>query len=492
MILEAYYEPRFRESSHGFRSRRGCHTALSHIKTKFTGTKWFIEGDIKGCFDNIDHDKLMAILSRDIRDGRLLNLIRQSLKAGYLEDWKYHTTYSGTPQGGVLSPLLSNIYLHELDKFIEDALIPQYSKGKSRRANQDYVNYRYWIQKAYDQGSKTLVKQLKRERRKLPARDPNDPDYRRLKYIRYADDFLLGYAGTKAEAEEIKTKIGEFLASELNLEMNALKTLITHARTQHAHFLGYTVSVFYNDDKLTYNPSPGSKARNLNGGIRLGVPYRLTDKLAQRYKRNGRAVHEAALADFPDAQIILLYQLRFRGLAQYYKYATDIEELNKLKYVMQQALTKTLAYRHKTTVAKVYRKYRGTHTVNGREYATLQVEVPTKRGTQIIYWGGYPLKTVNPYTEVIRDQKHFDWYSTFRSDLVQRLRANQCELCGSDEQCEVHHVRKLADLKERWRGRKAKPAWVVRMIAMQRKTLVVCHSCHRRIHAGEQTPKICE
>lgn len=121
-LLEAYYEPRFKDSSHGFRPERGCHTALTHVHHKFRGSTWFIEGDIKGCFDNIDHDILMDILSHNIEDGRLLELIRRTLKAGALEDWKFLPSFAGTPQGGVLSPLLANIYLNELDEFVENVM----------------------------------------------------------------------------------------------------------------------------------------------------------------------------------------------------------------------------------------------------------------------------------------------------------------------------------------------------------------------------------
>jgi group II intron reverse transcriptase/maturase len=137
-ILEAYYDPRFLDCSHGFRPELGCHTALAYIKRKFKGMSWFIEGDIRGCFDNISHDALMNILSEDIQDGRLLNLIRMCLEAGYMDDWQYHRTYSGAPQGGIISPLLSNIYLHKLDEFIENELIPQYTHGEKRIPNPEY------------------------------------------------------------------------------------------------------------------------------------------------------------------------------------------------------------------------------------------------------------------------------------------------------------------------------------------------------------------
>ena len=187
-MLEAYYEPRFRDSSHGFRPGRGCHTALASLHNKFKGAAWFIEGDIRGCFDHIDHEVLMEILARDIQDGRLLNLIRTSLEAGYVEDWQYNRTYSGTPQGGILSPLLSNIYLHELDTHIEDVLIPQFTCGKRRAPNLEYYRLGYYIKCAREAGDHERVKKLECERRKLPSQDVNDPNYRRLQYIRYADD----------------------------------------------------------------------------------------------------------------------------------------------------------------------------------------------------------------------------------------------------------------------------------------------------------------
>ena len=488
MLLEAYYEPRFRDSSHGFRPGRGCHTALTSIKLKFKGTVWFIEGDIRGCFDNVSHKVLMDILSRDIHDGRLLNLIRMGLEAGYVEDWRYHQTYSGAPQGGILSPLLSNIYMHELDKFIEDELIPRYTRGEKRKPNPEYCRLGKRIYRARKRGDNEKVRELEQQYRLLPSQDTRDPNFRRLKYCRYADDFILGFIGPKSEAEEIKAAIGAFLKETLNLEMNETKTLITHARTQYAHFLGYAISVYHKNDKVSPRTGTRFKTRSINGGIRLGIPFGLADEAAKHYQRNGKPIHEAALLHFTDAQIIDVYQGRFRGLAQYYKYAVDRYRLGKLKHVMETALTKTLADKFRTSVARVYRKYRGTRTYGGYAYKTLQVEVPTRSGAQCIYWGAVPLTTVKPGTEIINDKRFCERTLGARSDLIRRLQADRCELCGSQEECEVHHVRKLADLKKRWRGRREKPKWVKRMVALRRKTLVVCPKCHADIHAGRPTP----
>jgi group II intron reverse transcriptase/maturase len=488
MLLEAYYEPRFLDSLHGFRPGRGCHTALATIKRRFIGTVWFIEGDIRGCFDSISQEVLMDILSEDIHDGRLLNLIRGCIEAGYLEDWQYNKTYSGVPQGGIISPLLSNVYMHKLDEYIEEKLIPQYTRGKRRANNPEYQSLGQRIARAHRREDGETVQQLEQRRRQIPSGDTRDPNYRRLKYCRYADDFLLGFIGPRAEAEAIKAAIGTFLKEELHLEMSEAKTLITHARTQKACFLGYAISVYHSNSAMTRESGTQVKTRSIHGRIRLGIPYGRVDEAARRYQRNGKPIHEPILLEHSDAHIISAFQARFRGLAEYYKYAVDRRRLGKLKHVMETALTKTLASKHKTSVAQIYRKYKGTRVVDGYTYKTLQVEVPTRKGTWCIYWGAIPLRVVKVGVGSLDDEKNWDeTVLSTHTDLVQRLQADQCELCGSQENCEVHHVRKLIGLKKRWSGRKEKPAWVKRTIALRRKTLVVCRKCHDDIHAGRPT-----
>jgi group II intron reverse transcriptase/maturase len=487
MVLEAYYEPRFRESSHGFRPNLGCHTALREIKLKFVGSTWFIEGDIRGCFDNIDHQILLNILARDIHDGRLLELIRRGLTAGVMEEWEYRKSHSGTPQGGVLSPLLANIYLHKLDTYIEDVLIPQYTQGQNRKVNPTYNRLQHQLESARKRGDEQRITEIIKQKRQLPVGDPQDPNYRRLRYVRYADDFILGFIGSREEAEAIKQAIGEFLRNELHLELSDNKTLITHAKTEEARFLSYTLTVVINNDKCHHGKGRKGQARSVNGGIQLGIPRELPDERCKPYLRNGKTISDSILVHNSDAHIIDVYQQRYRGLAEYYRYAQNRASLNKLRYIMEQSLVKTLAHKFRISVREVYARYKRTLEIDGHPHKVLLVEVPTERGTRTIYWGGISLKVVKHITQPIDDLPYQEKW-TARADLIQRLQANTCELCGSHENIEVHHVRKLADLKKKWSNRKHVPLWVKRMVAIRRKTLIVCRKCHRDIHAGRPTP----
>src|SRR5437764_2431480 len=181
LILESYFEPSFSDFSHGFRPNRGCHTALRQIDDNWHGVNWFIEGDIKACFDSLSHEILVETLAEHIHDGRFLRLIRELLQAGYLEDWKYHATLSGAPQGGIYSPILSNIYLDKLDKFIENTLIPAYTKGVRRPDNPPYTALMSQIAKLKRAGRHKEASQVRKLAQHLPSQDPNDHDYRRLR-----------------------------------------------------------------------------------------------------------------------------------------------------------------------------------------------------------------------------------------------------------------------------------------------------------------------
>ena len=289
LLLEAYYEPQFSDRSHGFRKKRGCHTALREVENMWTGTVWFIEGDVTDCFGKIDHDILIGILAEHIHDNRFLRLIRNMLKAGYLDDWVYYETLSGTPQGGVLSPLLSNIYLNKLDQHVERELIPRYTRGEQRKRNPEYRRIEARRTRARQRGDRAAVRELTKQMRALPSKDPADPGYRRLRYCRYADDHLLGFIGPKAEAEQIKAELARFLREELKLELNADKTLITHARTCAARFLGYEIIVQHADTKFT------NGRRAVNGKIALRIPLDVIKNKSAPYRRHGKPWHRSRL-----------------------------------------------------------------------------------------------------------------------------------------------------------------------------------------------------
>ena len=279
MLLDAYFEPRFSAHSHGFRSGRGCHTALSEVAETWTGTHWFIEGDISDCFGSLDHEVMLAALAEKIHDGRFLRLVRNMLRAGYLEDWRWHATLSGSPQGGIASPVLSNIYLDRLDQWIEQRLLPEYNYGRLRRHNPSYRAVENAIARARRRGDRAEARRQKLRRRQFPSQDPADPGYRRLRYVRYADDWLLGFAGPKHEAEEIKSRITTFLRGEMKLELSQSKTLITHAASQAARFLGYEIKAQHSDTKITRN------RRAVNGAIGLFVPPSAAEPWISRHPR---------------------------------------------------------------------------------------------------------------------------------------------------------------------------------------------------------------
>ena len=276
MILEAYYEPQFSDHSHGFRPHRGCHTALSEGTRTWTGTRWFVEGDIKGCFDNIDHDVLLSVLGEKLHDNRFLRLLKYLLKAGYVEDWKYGRTLSGTPQGGVVSPILANVYLDRLDKYVETVLIPAHTRGKVRKVNPEWAALQRQTTAQRKLGNHQLAKTLRHQMQQLPSGVTHDPGYRRLRYVRYADDFVLGFIGSKAEAEQIKESLETFLSNTLKLELSGEKTLITHATSQAAKFLGYELANQRANDQL--DPSG---TRKVNGRIGLRVPPRSSNNIAK-------------------------------------------------------------------------------------------------------------------------------------------------------------------------------------------------------------------
>ena len=434
----------------------------------------------RGCFDNLDRQLILDLIGRHMPDQRFLKLLKDMLQAGYIEDWQYHDTYSGAPQGGVLSPIISNIVLNEFDQFVKKELLPAYNRGERRKLNPEYRTL--WHEMIAAKAAKDVhkYKELQKKRRQLPSVQTYDEGYRRLYYIRYADDFLLGFAGPKAEAIEIKNKICAAL-QQLKLEMSAEKTLITHAETKCARFLGYELTARRCNTWLSRDKHRPIKRRSINDTIKFYVPRDVATKWKNRHSRKGKSIHRAELLNNSDHEIVRLYNTEFQGLVNYYALASNVStRLYAVKDAYMQSLVKTLACKHKKKVTWVYRRYKKKFDTG---VTGLEVNIPRDEPKKplVARFGAKPIKRIKQAILVDKLPKLY----TGRNELVQRLLADECELCGSKEQIEVHHVRKLADLKQKYQGRKQPPPdWVVNMIKRNRKTIVVCKKCHQNIHTG--------
>ena len=480
-ILEASYEPQFSDRSHGFRPKKGCQTALTEIYNIWKGTKWFIEGDIKGCFDNIDHYTLMNILRENIHDNRFLRLIEGSLKAGYCEDWKYHPSLSGSPQGGIVSPILSNIYMDRLDKFVENTLIPEHTQSERREEHPIYGQLNNQLATARRQGNLERIKALWREMKRYPSQNPDDPGYRRLRYVRYADDFLLGFAGPLVEAHQIKERISTFLATELKLTLSAEKTLITHAQTGRARFLGYEIGIMECPTKLDRTRG----TRTVNGKVGMYIPKDVIQAKRKRYLRDGEPIHRTELINDSKYDIIYRYQGEYRGLVHYYGMAQNLAELGYIRWTMDTSLLKTLACKNQTSVMKETKRLQSTiETPEGPRKCLKLVIQREKKKPLVAIFGGLPLKRrKNP---PIEDRVILP-YARITSEIVERLLNDTCEVCGSKENVEMHHVRHLKDLNKK--GKREMPLWMKIMISRKRKSIPLCRRCHDDIHHNRPESK---
>ena len=485
IILEAIYEPVFDNNSHGFRPYRSCHTALSQIKKDFTGIVWFIEGDITGCFDNIDHNVLIGILAKKIKDSKFLNLIRQFLKAGYVENWKYNKTYSGTPQGGICSPILANIYLNELDikfremkaKFDRPRSKNEWKTPEYREFDNEMKKISYWIDHTTDREEReTLIEQYKALKKRLNTIPCHQQTNKKFTFVRYADDWLVGVCGTKAECEALKVEIADFLSNELHLELSEEKTHITNS-SKDARFLGYNVSVRRCQKIKGFKMKSGKrrKSRTLHLKVALKIPHSekierflfVKKIIIQTPDGRFKPVHRAALLNMSDSEIVEHYNAEARGLLNYYNLAVDYHTLDYFCYLMEYSCLKTLACKHKSSVRKMIRQY--------KDGKTWSVPYETVKGTKRVR----PVKVAdckknkaNAATDIVFSRTRYAWKSTIR----QRLNARICELCGTRtaELYEVHVVRNLSEL--------GNLDWELAMKAKRRKTLVVCPACHNRIH----------
>lgn len=486
MILEAIYEGHFEWTSHGFRPNRSCHTALKSLQNNFNGVKWFIEGDIKGFFDNINHNILIGIMRERITDERFLRLIRKFLKAGYMEEWHYNKTYSGTPQGGIISPILANIYLDKFDKYMNE-YAENFRKGDTRSRNKEIcklnqrVSYLKRRLKEVEDAEKrtSMITELHEKQRMIltmPSGNEMDKDFRRLKYVRYADDFLVGIIGTKEECETIKADLTKYMRETLNLEMSQEKTLITNAQ-DHAKFLGY--EIYVRKDNATKRNSNGTLRRYFNGNVILHVSKEaIKNKLLSLEAmnvttKNGKEAWVSKgrtyLIDNEPQDIVAQFNTEIRGFYNYYSIANNASAIgSSFGCIMKFSVYKTLAQKFNCSVRAITNKYR-----KGKLFAVPFTDKKGKTKYRVFYNDGFQRKTD------LLTHKADNLPYLFKSpslSLTERLVSRECELCGKNGNVVMHHVRTLKELK-------GKHDWERKMLYMHRKTLVVCTECYAKIQS---------
>ena len=484
LLLEAIYEGHFEGTSHGFRPHRSCHTALGMIQKSFAGAKWFIEGDIKGFFDNIDHNVLISILRERISDERFLRLIRKFLNAGYVEDWKYNKTYSGTPQGGIISPILANIYLDKFDKYIKEYA------AKFRKGDRRSINPEYWrlnnkknrlkqkLQKTSDEQMRKSylyeIAQLSKQMLSTPHKDAMDADFRRLQYVRYADDFLISVIGSKSECETIKADITQFMREQLKLELSDEKTLITHAQDK-AKFLGY--EIFIRKSDAVKRNKDGVLKRDFNGAVVLTLNSAVIQKKLTEYNalevRNidGKDIWWSKprryMTPMKPEDILAQYNAEIRGLYNYYSLAANVsKECASFAFIMKMSMLKTLGWKLNTSARKVRQKYQ-----KDKDFVIPYNDAKGKQKYRVFYNEGF--KKRNAQFDVDYDKLPQTTYVPYPS-LVERLKDGRCELCGKEGKVVMHHVRTLTKLK-------GNNEWEKLMLKRHRKTLVVCEDCNSMI-----------
>jgi group II intron reverse transcriptase/maturase len=481
VILEAVYDsphgPYFKDCSYGFRRGKSCHGALEDIQTKWSGVIWLIEGDIQACFDCVDHHMLINALRKKIKDERFISLIWKFLRAGYFDlERARHDSLAGTPQGGIVSPILSNIYLHELDDFVEQLRV-ELEKGEKRRTNHEYKlisDRRYKLAKAGKANTEEFER-LGKQMRTLPSLDTRDPNFVRIKYVRYADDWLIGVIGSYELAKEIKERVGKFLMDKLALTLSPDKTKITNARTEEAEFLGYRIRKGRGrDTQKTKKSKNGSgrefKRRSTGMEMVLKAPMdKLIKRLCTKGFCDGRGTpkHKAGWTRLDEDQIVSLYSSINRGIQQYYRPADNFAELTRVQYILKYSLAKTLALKKKVPITRV---------MKSRDIGVL---ITNKKGQtkQVLFYRN------TDWTHKRDAFKHSPEVDLVRMQVRLRTRSKlglPCVVCGNPNKVQMHHVRHIRKMDG------GAPKGFTRVMqALNRKQVPVCKACHERIHRGE-------
>jgi group II intron reverse transcriptase/maturase len=483
VILECIYDsphgPYFREESHGFRPTRSCHTALREIRGKWPATNWFLEGDIQACFDAIDHGVLVSLLRKKIQDERFLNLIWKLLRAGYLDlQEARQDSLAGTPQGGLASPILANVYLHELDEKVEEIRI-RLERGKKKRPNPLWRKLSEQKKRLAKKGeAKTKAfRELVRQIRSIPSVEVNDPHFVRTKYARYADDWLVGICGPRALAEQIKEELKTFLKESLKLTLSEEKTHITHARKEQAQFLGTQIGIGREGiQKIAAIHKGAGKPQKRRSTGSETVMFAPMDKLIRKLHAKsfctvkGTPTTKASWIYLDVEQIISLYSGINRGIQNYYRFADNFSEVAKIQYILKSSLSRTLAAKYHCSIRQVFKKF-------GKIPHTIIKAHDGKRDRQVaFYYNTNWTKQRNGFQigDTTIDLLQWSHKMRTRSKL-----GKPCCICNSLTHIEMHHVRHI-----RKTGGKKPVGFNTILQALNRKQIPVCRECHLKIHQG--------
>lgn len=463
MILEQIFEPTFSSNSHGFRPNKGCHTALRQIKTQFGATSFLIEGDIAKCFESFDHKLLINLLEKKISDQRFLQLIWKALRAGYLEFHTVQDSIIGTPQGSIISPILSNIYLHELDKYINELKI-NYDKGTVVSRNPAYrklENLRYKAIKVKDNIS---ANKFLKKMQTMNSRLPNDPKFRRLYYVRYADDWIVSIRGPRTDATQILENIKDKLEADLKLNLSVEKSKITNPRKETALFLGTYIKFSHH---IYHMKGKHHQTIRVPGQLRLIAPL---DKIYKKLTNTGfmHAKYKTGTPKFlwyhnSKDTILTLYNSVLRGYLNYYSFTHNYSRVaSSLEFILKTSCAKLLAAKFKLrSVLKVINKYG-----------------PDLKGNDKIKWfkPSYKLNTWD-FKSNSKDRIKTLYASFISAASLDNL---ICTKCGSNERVEMHHVRLIKDINP-------KLSEINKiMVKRQRKQIPLCRSCHLDHHQNHK------
>jgi group II intron reverse transcriptase/maturase len=474
LTLEAIYEPCFLSSSHGFRPQRGCHTALKLIKYGFRDMSWVVDADIEGFFDNVDHKTLLDLLRTRIECDKTVALVKRSLEAGFMVGGAAEKSRKGTPQGSILSPLLGNIVLHELDKFMLQ-LKDVYRQGKNRRVNPEHRRYEYLIQKTE---CAVVKRRLRRDMWKVKySKDPMDPSFRRLNYVRYADDFIVGVIGPLSEVKLLQKQISEFLEGSLKLNLNLEKTKLVDFGKDTVNFLGTQIRGSrkkFNKPIITVKSYGQLKKVIATPRTNLDAPLRSMFAKAKTngfFKQKGDAYYPTAvkrLVNLDHADILGYYNQVSRGILNYYSFTDNHARLGTFVHRLKHSCALTLALKYKLrTMGKTFAKFGKTLDcpVTGVQF---RLEPSYKKSGRFLINPSEPSKVLA---------------KRWNAKLTKSSLHLCCLVCGGTK-VEMHHVRRIRDLQQKYAKGKI-DFWTKQLAAINRKQIPLCKDHHMQLHHGK-------